>query len=160
MRKATIKNIGHGGFTLIEIMVALVLSMGILATMISLSTTGIKQIRSVKYAQQLNDNASSLANNFTYLIKQAMSLNVSPDGKQLEILLRDSVTKKIISRKFLWSGNTVTLNENPVLGSNVEVTNLAFTPMLHSVRISYTLRLHNTNETITINTTVAKRNSL
>src|SRR3989344_7593208 len=96
----------RAGFSMIELLVALSLSV-MTATGLTLTMTqGVKNIRAIQRANRLNANAEFIASTFTYWIKQSIQTNAS--GSTLTLITSD-LSEKTIGQ----NGTTaITLGDN------------------------------------------------
>src|SRR3989344_792237 len=141
----------RAGFSMIELLVALSLSV-MTATGLTLTMTqGVKNIRAIQRANRLNANAEFVASTLTYWVKQSAQIS-SPAASTLDLTLGDFSHKTIAL-----TGTNITLDGSAITGNDIEINNLAFTALKKSVRISYTLKAKNAKETLSVTTTVAQR---
>ena len=146
------------GFSMIELLVALSLSV-MTATGLTLTMTqGVKNIRAIQRANRLNANAEFIASTFTYWIKQSIQTNAS--GSTLTFITSD-LSEKTIGQNgttAITLGDNINPLVNPAITSNdIIINNLAFTDLEKSVRVSYTLQAKNAKEALSITTTIAQR---
>lgn len=140
------------GFSLVETLVAISLSLLVVIMIVAIVTPGLKYVHTLRNNRILHSTTTFLMNQFDYWIKQGVVINV-PSPSTLEIRLSDSSIKTITK-----SGDNITLDGVPLMSDNIKVTdNQIFTKMAHSVRIN--LKLAKGDQTFTAETTVAQRNS-
>ena len=126
-----------------------------IATMVILVTVGgLRNIRTMKTWESLHSNALFLTDVITYWVKQADQLEITSPS-QLQITL-PNYSVKLIEK----TADKITIDGGELIDDDVQVTELNFTHMERSVRINFTLKGENSNEIITVNTTVAQRNTL
>ena len=146
--------IKKGGFTLIEVILVLGLSI-VIATILTLVTAaGLKNIRAARRLERLHSNALFVSDALTFWIKQGEMFTL-PAASTLQITLPDSSIKTVAK-----GGGHVTLNNAVLTTDDTEVTNLFFTRFARSIRVNLALRAENSNETLSVTTTIAQRNSL
>jgi len=147
-----LRNKTQFGFSLIEVIVTLALGALVMATFLSVATSGLKHVRSIKRVERLHSNAVFLSNMFTYWIKKGENLKVTPPST-LEIEIPNSNPKTITEI------NDIIVLDGEALTSNDVKATLDFTEMERSVRIKFTLETDGGEETLSFKTTVARRNN-
>ena len=154
-----IKNRKEKGFSLVEVLVAISLNLLIAGMIITIASSSLRHIRTIKDHRNLYSTASFLNSQFTYWIKQGTNFEVLPanPGDQLKIRIGSSTTT--IAKN---ADNRIIINDGAVdeylTTNNIKVDNLAFTEMDNSVRIVFTLNIGNPTTTFSATTTVAQRN--
>lgn len=143
----------YEGFTLIETITALAIGLFLVAIIVLVVTPGLGHIRQTKSTERLHANAIYVANTLSHWVKQGENLAV-PAPDTLAIRLPDLTVKTITK-----TGNQITLDGAPLLSDNVLVTSLAFTNMAHSVQVTFDLESAASDQTLSITTTMAQRNS-
>lgn len=146
------KNKKEKGFSLVEVLVAISLNILVIVMIITIATSSLRHIRTVKDRRNLYSTASFLNNQFNYWIKQGVLLN-TPVPSTLEIRLPSSSTTTIAK-----NGDRIEIDSDPLTDDNIKVDNLVFTKMDHSVRITFTLNTGVPTTTFSATTTVAQRN--
>jgi hypothetical protein len=147
-------NKSKSGFSLVETLVAISLSLLAVMMIVAIVAPGLKYVRTIKNNRILHSTTAFLMNQFDYWIKQGAEINVlTPSTLEIKIRLPDS---SIMTKTIIKSGDNITLDGVPLTSDNVKVTNLVFTKMAHSVRIS--LELAKGDQTFEAETTVAQRN--
>ena len=144
----------ESGFTLMEVIIALGISFWIATMVILVTVGGLRNIRTMKTWESLHSNALFLTDVITYWVKQADQLEITSPS-QLQITL-PNYSVKLIEK----TADKITIDGGELIDDDVQVTELNFTHMERSVRINFTLKGENSNEIITVNTTVAQRNTL
>lgn len=147
------KKAGNRGFTIVEVLIAIAVSLIIVGALIEVTFQGLKYIRQVKSWERLQANANLVMDSTAYWVKQASRLETT--GSKLEITLPD-LSKKTIEK----SGSRINFDGTPFTTGDVNVTALTFVPLAHSVRIAFTLQAPDTGRTLSVTTTVARRNDL
>jgi len=154
-----IKNKKEKGFSLVEVLVAISLNLLIAGMIITIASSSLRHIRTIKDHRNLYSTASFLNNQFTYWIKQGTNFEVLPanPGDQLKIRIGSSTTtiaKDLNDRITIYDG----VDTEYLTDDNIKVDNLVFTKMDNSVRIALTLNTGNPTKTFSATTTVAQRN--
>lgn len=148
------KNKKEKGFSLVEILIAIALNLLVAGMIITIASSSLRHIRTVKNYRNLYSTTSFLTAQLSYWIKQGTAVTVL-NPITLEIQLPDSSIKTITRD----GDNRITVDGSEYLtADNIEVDNLVFTEMDHSVRIAFTLETEGANETFSATTTVAQRN--
>jgi prepilin-type N-terminal cleavage/methylation domain-containing protein len=142
------------GFTLIEMVIAITISVAITSLIVLVVAQGLRNIRVVKGWENLHSNAAFLVDVTTHWVKKGKDLE-APLPSELLITLPDFSTKSIKK-----TGDQITVDGRTITTDKVKVTNLNFTPLTNSVRIDFTLEEKTTTKTLSITTTVAQRNDI
>jgi len=143
------------GFTLVEVMMGLGISFWVATMIILVTVGGLRNIRTIKDWENLHSNALFLTDVIAYWVKQADQLEVASPS-QLQITLPNYSVKTIEKT----ADNKITIDGGELTDNNVQVTQLNFTHIGRSVRINFTLKGKNSTEVISVNTTIAQRNTL
>jgi len=138
------------GFTLIEMLIAISISIIVAMILLLISTNGLKYVREIQQRQRLQAEADYLINKLAYLIRQGKQLN-AVSSSELQITLPDSSLKI-----FIKTGDKIFLDGQSLLSNETKITNLVFTPKDRSVKIDLTLSQSIAN--LSIKTTLAQRN--
>ena len=144
----------NSGLTIIETILTITIGVTAAAFMTLTAIAGIKSIRDEKKSERLHANATHIVETFTYLVKQGKTISV-PDTSTLTITLPDFSTKTITL-----SGNRLTVAGEPVTSNDVRISQITFTKLARSVRMSFTLATPDGQKTFSATTTSAERNIL
>jgi len=140
------------GFTLVETLVAIFLGVFVSIAAISVFVAGLKHIQTARQISYLQSNATFLSNTFDYWIKQGENIELV-DSSTLRIVLEGD--DKLITRQ----DYDITINGAPFNDEKVEVLDLQFDKLDNSVQIKFTLKAKNSEEEMSLQTTIAKRNN-
>jgi len=146
------KSRNQAGFSLIETMIAMSLSALVAIMLMMITVHGLRYVREIQQQERLQANAVFLSNKFSYWVKQGQELN-SPSTSELRITLSDGSEKV-----FIMSGNDILLDDDSLIGDEVEIISLVFTPMTKSVKVDLNLRAKNTDVEFALVSTFAQRN--
>ncbi len=146
------KSRNQAGFSLIETMIAMSLSALVAIMLMMITVHGLRYVREIQQQERLQANAVFLSNKFSYWVKQGQELN-SPSASELRIILSDGSEKV-----FIMSGNDILLDDDSLIGDEVEIISLVFTPMAKSVKVNLNLRAKNTDVEFALVSTFAQRN--
>ncbi len=141
------------GFTLIEVLVAMVIGIAIALLVASVSLSALKEVRMTKRLERLHSNATYISNTIGYLMKQSADFDVK-NPTQAVITSSDLTTNTITL-----SGTNLTNNGTAINSTDVQVTSLTFTSGARSLRVNFTLKITTGAETFSGVMTVAQRNS-
>ena len=148
------------GFTLIEMIIAIGIGIIISTLLMLIVVNGLKHVRNAQQKERLQADALFLTNKFAYWIRQGKGIDEDSSSEfKLVIILLDG-SHKIFEKQ----GDEITLRDceecdgKSLMGGQVIVTDLIFTYMEHSVKVSFELKVK--DETLLVNTTLAQRNSL
>ncbi|MFH1451122.1 MAG: prepilin-type N-terminal cleavage/methylation domain-containing protein [bacterium] len=154
------------GFTLIELLLAISISLFVITMVTTVAARGLRHNQSIKRDERLHADTLFLTEKLSFWIKQSKSVNIIlsvdsdcayPPCLKIRIPTDNPLidTTKIIFRK----DNNIYLDDNVLNGDEIEITNIGFTKMLRSVRLSFTAKAKNGEETLNITTTIAQRNA-
>ena len=138
------------GFTLIELILAIAISLVVVTVLLAVSINGLKYIREIKTRERLQTEADYLINKLSYSIRQAEVLEVFPGGTRLRVI-KDS-GEDIFAK----DGDKFELNDISLIATDTRITNLVFTSKDNSVKLDITLNRRDSE--FSFKTTLAKRN--
>lgn len=142
------------GFTLVETIVALSLSLLVCLVVISTAVSSFKVTRTAKELERLHSNALYIANDIGYSVRQSARLSV-PNATTLNITLPD-LTKKTVTL----SGTQILIDGVPITTVDIQVTAFQITSAPSSVKITYSLKSTTGSQTFSAETAFARRNPL
>lgn len=142
------------GFSLMETIMALGLSLTISLMVLMIVTPGLKNVRDIKSAERLHANSVRTADTLSYLVKEGEYIEV-PNSSELSVRLPDGTIKT-----FTHSGQSVELDGNAITDPEVSVDSLNFQHMAESVRMEIALTHASTGRTASHSFTITKRNTL
>ena len=138
------------GFTLIETIITLVLSVALTVLVVGTMIAGLNGIYKTRELERLHANAVVLSDAVSYWVRRGESFDV-PDPATLVITLPDASTKTIA-----YAGGAITVEGTPVTTSDIVVSSVEFTELTRSVRFSFTLV--SDEETFSATSSAALRN--
>ena len=153
-----IKNKKEKGFSLVEVLVAISLNLLIAGMIITIASSSLRHIRTIKDHRNLYSTVSFLNNQFTYWIKQGAVVEVDSLDSSILYIKPPGSSTTTITKTTIAGRDTITIDGNDLISNNIKVGNLVFTEMDHSVRIAFTLNTGNPAKTFSATTTVAQRN--
>ena len=146
---------------MVEVLIAISINLLVIVMIMGVVLPGLRHIYMIKNERDLHATTQSLANQFSYLIKQGADIEVGPanPGNELIIHFIGSPSKTITQ-----NGDNIVIiegvDENSLLANNIIVEDLEFTKMDRSVRIEFALKINGADDSFSATTTVAQRNSL
>ena len=147
------KNSTCRGFTLMEAIISISLSLMIATIIMFIVPSGIKRIREIKSVERLHSDAEFLIGRLTFFIKQAKNLE-TVSSSILEIEMPDASVKTVSAE-----GERITIDGIPFSSNEIKVMGLSFEKISRSVKVNFTLEAENTGETILVKTTITQRNN-
>ena len=136
-------------FTLIELILAIAISLVVVTVLLTVSISGLKYIGEVKTRERLQTEADYLINKLSYSIRQAENLIV-------ESPVRLRVIKDSGEDIFEKDADNFKLNGNSLIANGTRITSLVFTSKDNSVKLDITLNRGDSE--FSFKTTLAKRN--
>lgn len=144
----------QSGVTLVETMVSISIGVLITTMVIAITVGGLQHMQDLRNEARLHSNAIFLTDTLTYWVKKGIVLEVSgSDPSSLSITLPDDSTA--VMRK---DEASILLNDTPITTDDIEVRELIFVPLAHSVQMSFTLGIPDSDKTFSATTSVAQRN--
>ena len=144
---------------MVEVLVAISLNLLVVAMIITVGVSSLRHIRTIRDHRNLYATASFLNNQFTYWIKQGVSLDrLATSTLEIHLPGLPPSTTIITTTTTIAGRDTIIIDGNDLISNNIKVDNLAFTKMDNSVRIEFTLSTEGTNVPFSATTTVAQRN--
>lgn len=126
------------GFTLLEVLLAVLIGGLVLMVMTNVFVSGMKHVRQSRGAERVAANASRLLGTIDYWVRQGSTLSV-PDVTTLEVTQPGGMIKR-----FVKDGTRVMLDGQPVIDSDVALNDIRFEQFTNSVQVSFTLSTPNT----------------
>jgi len=135
------------GFTLIEMLIAISISIIVAMILLMVSTNGLKYAQEIRQSQRLQAEADYLVNKLAYWIRQAKNLP-SPGGPFTEfaITLPDNTVKT-----FKQNGDQIFLDTEALTGNNIQSAEFYIKDRAVKINIQF-------KNNFSIKTTLAQRN--
>jgi prepilin-type N-terminal cleavage/methylation domain-containing protein len=135
------------GFTLIEMLIAISISIVVAMILLVVSTNGLKYVREIQQKQRLQAEADYLINKLAYWIRQSKGLPL-PGGPLTEftITLPDNSVKT-----FKQSGDQIFLDTAALTGNNIQSAEFYIKDRAVKINIQF-------KDNFSVKTTLAQRN--